>query len=240
MNEYMQLIHDLDIYEGFDPSRWPVDLQGWNGYDPIFERLIKKVNPSLIIEVGTWKGQSAINMAKILEKNKIDCKIICVDTWLGSSAHRLPLDFVHRDHGNKTNICTYSAHGYPHLYYQFLSNVVNTGVSKYIIPLPFTSSAASIFLDKHNIKADLIYIDGAHDCKSVYDDISTYYPLLRDENSIIFGDDYPFDCYSEPLTGVEGGFQGVASALTSFMKHNNIKRERILIDRPKWCLYNSQ
>ena len=53
-----------NIYEGL--ALLSEDIRGWNGNEPIFERLIRKTMPSVIIEVGTWKGQSAINMAKYL------------------------------------------------------------------------------------------------------------------------------------------------------------------------------
>ena len=43
----------------------PEDSHGWNGNNSIFESLIEECKPSIIIEVGTWKGQSAIKTHKL-------------------------------------------------------------------------------------------------------------------------------------------------------------------------------
>jgi hypothetical protein len=53
----------------------PEDLQGWNGNDEIFEALILETNPNIIIEVGTWKGQSTITMGKTIKKHNLSSTI---------------------------------------------------------------------------------------------------------------------------------------------------------------------
>ena len=65
----MNIYKDLPFFEK--------DLTGWGGEHPIFEKLILNLKSQLpiIVEVGTWKGQSAINMANILKKNDIKGKI---------------------------------------------------------------------------------------------------------------------------------------------------------------------
>ena len=121
----MEAIHGEDIYKDFPHNDYAFDDQGWNGKVPLFETLIKETNPSLIIEVGSWKGQSALTMAKILDDNDMDCNIICIDTWLGSLEHR-------KSNKKHHNITSYTKHGWPVLYYQFLANVVHSGFEKYI------------------------------------------------------------------------------------------------------------
>ena len=71
-----------DIYHGLELL--PKDLQGWNGESPIFSALIQTLKPRHIIEVGTWKGQSAITMARAVKAQGLATKITCVDTWLGA------------------------------------------------------------------------------------------------------------------------------------------------------------
>ena len=56
-----------NIYEGIKPSGAET-IQGWNSNNPAFRELIEKKRPKVIIEVGTWLGASAINMAAICKE----------------------------------------------------------------------------------------------------------------------------------------------------------------------------
>ena len=55
-NDLMSRIHLISPYERFDDADYDIDLQGWGSTSPVFSSLICEVRPSLIIEVGTWKG----------------------------------------------------------------------------------------------------------------------------------------------------------------------------------------
>ncbi len=179
----MSRIHLISPYERFDDADYDLDLdsQGWGSTSPVFNSLICEVRPSLIIEVGTWKGASAITMAGALKVHRIASAIICVDTWLGTFDDAWVNPNIRGRLGLK--------HGYPTLYYQFLANVVKTGYSNIIIPLPSTSVVAFRWFRKVGVVADLIYIDADHDAESVYNDIRNYWQLLS-PNGVLFGDDY--------------------------------------------------
>lgn len=84
----MAAIHGTDVYEGFAFAALPCDLQGWGGDSPAFAGLIKEVRPALVIEVGTWKGASAVSMADAAAHAGLSTKIVCVDTWLGALEFR--------------------------------------------------------------------------------------------------------------------------------------------------------
>jgi hypothetical protein len=60
-------------------------VNGWGFHSPFFQNLIDQIDPDMIVEVGSWKGLSAINMGKMLLKKKSCFQIICVDTWLGTT-----------------------------------------------------------------------------------------------------------------------------------------------------------
>jgi len=177
-----ELIHERNPYTDFDPIGEDSDLQGWGSDDPIFEYLIRKIHPSLIIEIGTWKGRSAINMAAICRSKHIDCEIVCVDTWLGSAGL-----FTRTNDPFRASLAP--RHGYPQLYYTFLSNVVRAGFQDNIVPLPLPSLTAAEVLLKLGVLADLVYIDASHDYKSALDDFSAYWELLSGDG-VLFGDDY--------------------------------------------------
>ena len=153
----------MNIYESLELL--DEHLVGWHGNNSIFEKLINETNPTHIIEVGAWLGQSTINMAKILKQKNIgDCKITTVDTWLGA------LEFIGSDKGDHNLM---KKNGYPQVYYQFLSNVVHNEVQEYINPFPSTSLIAARYFEKNDIKADLIYIDGSHDYEDVIADLNS-------------------------------------------------------------------
>jgi len=163
---------------------FPKDLQGWGGTHPIFEKLINDLTPSTIIEIGTWKGQSALHMASILKRKNIKCKIYCVDTWLGV------LGDVIENENNNPNWLLKKNH-YPQIYQQFISNVKWENLDEYIVPCPNTSDIYYHYFNFIKLKADLIYIDGSHLFENVYNDIKNYSKLLNPKG-VIFGDDYTF------------------------------------------------
>jgi len=181
MNEYMKLIHGYDVYHNFDFHKYRHRVHGWNVNPDLYEMLITRIKPKVIIELGSWLGASAISMAKIIQNLGYDTKIICIDTWLGS------LEFIglHDADWQRTLMSTY---GYPDVYRQFLSNILYEEVSDIIIPFPNTFEHACGWLTSKHIKTGLIYSDGHNSMDSVYNDLTYAWPLL-DNNGIVFGDD---------------------------------------------------
>ena len=172
-----------DAFQGFVPVEG-TRLWGWNGDRPIFPALIQQLKPSLIIEVGSWMGLSAVNLAGSSKAIGLtDTSVICIDTWLGSKEHwRDPSLVGHLELQN----------GYPTFYKRFLSNVANVGLSDMVVPLPMPSQIGASYLKDFDLRAELIYIDGSHDEKDVYDDLTAYWDLLS-PGGVVFGDDWPWD-----------------------------------------------
>jgi cephalosporin hydroxylase len=169
-------------YDGFDFARIPADMQGWGSDHRFFAELIGKVRPTTIIEVGTWKGRSAIGMAKLVKKFGLDCEIVCVDTWLGSPEHWLNEQAGWHD-------ALRIHHGLPHLYWVFLANVMHEGCADIITPLPNTSQNAAAILARLKVRAEFCYIDAAHEYAEVLADLRAYWPLLE-PGGYLMGDDY--------------------------------------------------
>lgn len=174
--------HKQSPYEGFPLEQFSLDLQGWNQQGKVFSKLIETVRPSKIIEVGTWKGASAIRMANLCKLLALNTRIICVDTWLGSAEFWF-VDDNDKERGLKRQ------YGYPQVYQQFLANVLLTNNDQMIIPLPATSTIGARLLLARGIRGDLIYIDGSHDFKDVLSDLDSYLPVLK-EGGVMFGDDF--------------------------------------------------
>lgn len=180
------LLHRVDPYQGFDWQAWPEDRSGWGSDSPAFGELVAELKPTRIIEVGTWKGGSAITLAEHAGKNGLDPEIICVDTWLGALEMWTDLEDGER-HGSLG-----LKHGYPTLYYQFLTNVCRAGMQDRITPFPIPSVTAAQWFSLRDVKADLIYIDGSHEEEDVYQDLLSYWGLVR-PGGVLFGDDWSWD-----------------------------------------------
>jgi len=178
--EIRNALHRTDPFDGLKLQ--PLDLQGWQSYESVFEELIVEVRPKLIVEVGTWKGASAIHMADLLVKHGLsDSVIVCVDTWLGS------LEFWTNTEDETRYGALGLVNGYPSVYYTFLSNVVRCGHEKRIVPFPATSSMAAEWFTRKDLYADLAYLDASHEKDDVEGDLLNWHP--RVENAT-FGDDY--------------------------------------------------
>lgn len=177
----------MSVYDGIEETCEKLglgaDYQSWpSRTSPVFERLIDETQPEQIFEIGSWKGGSAIRMAAICDKEELPCPIHCIDTWLGSPEHfsGKPRDFLFPE----------DKHGHPLLYWQFLLNIKKAGHEKRIRPHLNTSGNMAIQFSNRGLKADLVYVDGAHDYEGVYKDLTDYFMLLRTPKSVIFGDDF--------------------------------------------------
>ncbi len=206
----MKPIAELFKVEWNDVATWGLsdDCQGWNSDAALFDKLVEQTQAHTVIEVGTWKGRSAIHMARAMREHWLrttsDRKdpgcLYCVDTWQGGIDHLLSdlaIDQIERENG------------YPvPLYRQFLWNVSMAGCCDIIQPVPVPSAIGAKLLAAHSVQADLIYIDGAHDHDGAYADISGFWPLLR-PGGIMFGDDV--------------NMPGVYSAVARFMSSADVK-----------------
>jgi predicted O-methyltransferase YrrM len=168
-----------NIYNEFIYDEKNVDLQGWGSKDPIFEYLLPKIKPNLIIELGTWKGVSAIHMINLCLKYKFECEILCIDTFTGSSEHWLKNIFF-----DKLKI----KNGFPSIYNIFLTNIHYLKLEKKITPLPTSTNVAIEILKFLKIKSNFIYIDASHSYNDVKNDTLNYKELLEENGLILFDD----------------------------------------------------
>lgn len=168
------------------------DMQGWisGNFDEVFSSLLRDMyarqggRPLVILEVGTWKGLSTHRMARAAKDSGIPVKIVTVDTWLGA-----PEFWTWGLESNNTERNLMFKLGYPQVYYTFLKNMCELGHDDVVCPLPLSSAQAVEVLRYYNVKADIIYIDAAHEYDAVKQDIQNYWTLMS-SGGIMFGDDY--------------------------------------------------
>lgn len=202
-----------DLYKPYGPDfvkREPW-MRTWGSDSPVFEELIITIKPKLIIEVGTWLGGSAINMARIARALQLETHIVCVDTWTGDAGaveQNLPQPAT--------------MGGFPVAYAQFISNVLDAGLQDMITPSPQVSTLAAWMFRSWGVQAQLIYVDATHEEEDVYADCKNYWPLI-DLGGVMFGDDY--------------GCEAVQKGVERFaFKHGY---PRIVVNGDKWIIHKT-
>jgi len=204
-----QLAQDLkaalyggDPFEHFPYKKYAQDITGGEIH-PSMKSVFDAVKPTFVVEVGSWKGKSALHMAELLRaQNNKDFAVLCIDTWLGSIEHytaSLPQWAIGP-----------TAYGRPLLYEQFMSNIMHTGNQDVIVPFPTTSITGAKWLSKQPAKPELIYIDADHDEDEVYADLCRYWPLV-DQGGALMGDDF------------DTVWPGVICAVVRFSKENKLQ-----------------
>jgi len=184
-------IHSTNPYDNFAPQTYGIaapDVAGWSLDRITFDKILDIVKPRFMVEVGSWKGKSAIYFAKKMrEINGLDAciQLICVDTWLGTTVAWDSKDMDKPDFDNTL----YLRNGYPSVYYQFLYNIIDQKVDDIVIPFPLPGVMGSIYLQRHGARPDTVYIDGCHDHLCVLQDLEAWFPLIA-VNGIIMGDDF--------------------------------------------------
>lgn len=220
----VSVINDAPIinpYEGFDYTQYPFDITSyWDSFggrqpdnttdncSPAFEKLISELRPNLILEVGTYKGKSAIHMANLTKKYQIPAKVVCIDTFLGSAEHY----FCDQD--------LKKLHGYPTMYYQFLANVMHTNNQDIIVPIPLDSLSEYRILKENGTRADMIFIDAGHFYESISLDIKLYWELLK-PGGVLLGDDYSPSNWPDVVRAV----------------HEFFPNDEVHTDDAKWWVY---
>ena len=175
----MQKLHRKDVFAEIDfVLRKPSAPQGWAGDHPSLSRL--GAAASCVIDVGVWKGDSTITLARAIKNAGHDGCVVAVDTFLGSLEHYVDPRF------SSLFECKF---GRPDLYETFLSNVIHANVQDVVVPLPQTSITAAAILKAVGIAPNLIHIDAAHEYEDVLRDSQAYWDLLAPHGYLI-GDDY--------------------------------------------------
>ena len=116
-----------------------------------------------IVEVGSYHGKSAVNMAHALKKKKSNATIYCVDTWRNENiTQALNVDVFDR----------FTANTAPH--------------ADVIVPLRGRSEEVGARWDKGLI--DVLFIDGDHSFEGVTRDIEAWVPHVRKGGLVLFHD----------------------------------------------------
>jgi predicted O-methyltransferase YrrM len=211
-------IHKVDPYKGFDETKYPQDVQGWNGNSTSLTTAVEQVKPKFACEVGSWKGMSAANIASTMKRvSPAGCELVCVDTWSGAPEFWTWQSRVDLNDHSKSIRDLQLVNGYPTIYYQFLANMKKLDLQDIVTPLPVPSSVAYEIFRYFGVQFDLIYVDAAHEYKDVKQDIDMYWELLA-PGGMMLGDDYGTNCWLGVTKAVDEFARKMCRNVTVAMK----------------------
>lgn len=127
----------------------------------------KMDHTDVIVEIGSWKGKSTICIARGVVDGR-PAKIYAIDPHIGSSEHQ-------------------KMFGEVDTYEEFITNIKQASVSKYIKPIRKTSAVAA-----QNFKETIgfLFVDGAHEYRMVKIDIDSWFDKVRNGGTIAFHDSW--------------------------------------------------
>jgi len=141
---------------------------------PVWDQLIPQINPTRILEIGSYEGASTCYLISKLASQK-EIEIHCIDTWGGGVEHKeVNMDLVEaRFHHNTQHATKTAKHS--------VKLNIHKGFSDYVLCKLLTEKKKNYF--------DFIYVDGSHQAPDVLCDALIGFRLLRNQGVIVF-DDY--------------------------------------------------
>ena len=143
---------------------------------PVWDGLIPQINPSKILEIGSFEGASACYLIAACAA-KAPIELHCIDTWEGGDEHKqagTDMSSVEQRFLNNTRIARSRV-------LQPVELVTHKGRSD--------EHLARLIAGGFRQRFDLVYIDGSHYAHDVLSDAVLSFPLLKVGGHMIF-DDY--------------------------------------------------
>ena len=156
-------------------------IPGWFNSAESYDQIVHEIpDDGKIVEIGSFLGRSTHYLAtSLMNANKENVKIYCVDTFEGSSEHvnlKLPKDF----------------------FSIFKENLKFFIGREMVIPCQGRSDSEDILNKFEDGSIDYIMVDGAHEHEPVLDDIENWWPKLKSVG-VMLGDDFDLESVSEAV-----------------------------------------
>jgi predicted O-methyltransferase YrrM len=152
--------------------------QGWFHHGEKILALLAERRPQVCVELGTWRGASAVAIARLIQT--WGGTLTCVDTWTG--------DVNGSRGGTVPGPCKMLA--------ECAANLVHAQVSSSVRLIPARTDAAA---PRWRGPIDFLYVDADHTDASVYSDLTLWWPHLA-AGGLIAGDDYDNPMYPGVVT----------------------------------------
>jgi hypothetical protein len=179
---FLAEFHPENPFRDFPIDIVPEDTQGFQLPEntSFFDHLFSLFSPETLLELGTWKGSSAIGFVKRMLAYCDTPVVACVDTWVGSLEHWTNPALRAEMH---------LRWGFPTLYSRFAANVIRARVAAWITPLPMVTETALRLMAQRGVLVDAVYVDASHEYEAVKRDISDCWALI-DKTGFVLADDY--------------------------------------------------
>ena len=138
---------------------WLAVNEAWQLHEEVRGLAARTPRPLTVVEIGSWKGRSAIAMGLGLRAAGGDGRIYAID----------PQGAPYADNSG-----------------EFVGNLERAGVRDVVEPVLKLSQEARLGFEPPEI--DLLFVDGAHDYASVGRDLDDWTPLLADGGVLVLND----------------------------------------------------
>ena len=152
------------------------------GGSPLNEMLLKKLVmetlPTIFLEVGVFRGTTSIRVAELFDETPLlkNSFVLSMDTWL------FDLRFVWNKQVRKIKASYFRGNaelsGSSQMYFNFLANVIASGLAHRIIPMQTASQNGAMALLANKIRPELIYVDASRSNPDVFIDYEIFYSIL--------------------------------------------------------------
>jgi O-antigen biosynthesis protein len=148
----------------FEQPRRLTDVDSWHEHIPFAFFAVAALEPRLLVELGTWKGDSYCAFCQAVQTLNLRARCYAIDTWCGD---------VHTGPYGPEVLAELRAHHDP-LYGGFSTLLQHT-----------FDEAAPLFADG---SIDLLHIDGSHGYEAVAHDFEAWLPKLSDRGVVLLHD----------------------------------------------------
>lgn len=155
---------------------------GWCDFGDVYRHWVRGLpDDAVVVEVGSYLGQSAIVWGQLCRKRGRSLRLVCVDPWKGVDEQYIKTpEFlaeqrrILRDHGGSMRPA-------------FVHNLAAYGLTDYVDPREMASvEAAATFADE---SVDRVMIDGDHEAPSVQADLEAWWPKIKPGGEVVGHDD---------------------------------------------------
>ena len=164
----------------------------------LLEAIFARLRPAFLVEVGSWKGGSALRIADAAvaarARGEAPPCLLCIDTWLGDGGA-----WIERNPGWRDGLLL--DRGLPQLFRQFCENTRRR--RNVIFPWPLSSLSAlralqHLVVDGHVPSPEFVYLDSAHEAGETLLEITRAFDLLPD-GGVLVGDDLDWPAVERDL-----------------------------------------
>ncbi|MCE2870849.1 MAG: class I SAM-dependent methyltransferase [Oxalobacteraceae bacterium] len=146
---------------------------------PVWDSLIPQINPTRILEIGSYEGASTCYLIEKLGISK-NIELHCIDTWEGGVEHKIggsahtDMSIVEKRFNNNASLAI---------------SKVNNNVQLFIHKSFSVLALSKLIAEGKKGYFDFIYVDGSHQAPDVLCDALLSFELLKN-NGVIAFDDY--------------------------------------------------